>query len=137
MNKTVSFRKFATVLLATLVTLHAHADDTYVAPVEDALELAQKQYAKGQFRDAFGNFYWAAIRDDARAQEIVGLMYMLGPKVYGPGMRGNRAEADFWLGEARKRGRNVDRSVECATRGARDGRRAAQGILGCLFAQNG
>lgn len=137
MKNPAPIRKLAAILLTSLVAFHAKADDTYVAPVEDALELAQQQYAKGRYREAFGNFYWAAIRDDARAQEIVGLMYLVGRKVYGPSVRTDKSEADFWLGEAKRRGRNVERSVDCATRGAREGRRAAPGILACLTGQSG
>jgi len=92
----------------------ARADDTYVAPVEDAVELAQKQYARGRYGEAFGNFFWAAIRDDARAQEVVGLMYLLGQKVYGQAVRADRTEAQFWLAEAARRGRPSERSAQCA-----------------------
>lgn len=104
----------AAMLAACACAGPACADDTYVAPVEDALELAQKQYAGGRYGEAFGNFFWAAIRDDARAQEIVGLMYLLGHKVYGQAVRADRAEAQFWLAEAARRGRPSERSTRCA-----------------------
>ena len=111
-------RRFATLaglaLCALTAFTPARADDTYIAPVEDAFDIAQKQYAAGRFGDAFGNFYWAAIRDHARAQEIVGIMYLLGPAVYGKAVRADREEAKFWLAEAGKRGRDVARHAQCA-----------------------
>ncbi len=113
--KFIAFKQVAAAILITGAFAHcALADDTYVAPVEDAFEMAQSQYAKGRYGEAFGNFFWAAIRDHARAQEIVGLMYLLGPRVYGPTVRSDRSEAQFWLTEARKRGRQTARSSECA-----------------------
>lgn len=107
-------RSFAAMLCALAIAAPVRADDTYVAPVEEAWELAQAQYAQGRYAEAFGNFYWAAIRDHAQAQEIVGMTYLLGPRVYGPAIRADRAEAAFWLGEAGKRGREVGRHVQCA-----------------------
>lgn len=104
----------ASALGALMIALPAHADDTHVAPVEEAWAVAQEQYSQGRYGDAFGNFYWAAIRNHAQAQEIVGMMYLLGPAVYGPAIRADRAEAAFWLGEAGKRGRDVGRHMHCA-----------------------
>lgn len=122
----------AAMLAACACAGPAWADDTYVAPVEDALELAQKQYARGRYGDAFGNFFWAAIRDDARAQEIVGLMYLLGQKVYGQAVRADRAQAQFWLAEAASLGRPSARSSQCALAQADKGARAAALVMGCV-----
>ncbi len=101
-------------LCAGLSAAPACADDTYVAPVDEAWRIAQAQYDDGRFADAFGNFFWAAIRDHAQAQEIVGMMYLLGPKTYGPAVRQDLAEAEFWLAEAARRGREVARHIVCA-----------------------
>jgi hypothetical protein len=106
----------ATLLSFCVSVMPAHADDTHVASVEDAWQMAQSQYAEGRFADAFGNFYWAAIRDHAQAQEIVGMMLLLGPATYGPEVRREPREAEFWLVEAGRRGREVARHVLCMAR---------------------
>ena len=101
-------------LLASSIGLvSARADDTHVPPVEEAWRDAQVQYAEGRYRDAFGNFYWAAIRDLAQAQEIVGMMYLLGPETYGPGIRRDLGEAEFWLKAAGHGGREVAAYLGC------------------------
>ena len=102
----------------------ARADETYIAPVEDAWRDAQVQYAEGRYKDAFGNFYWAAIRDHAQAQEIVGMMYLLGPETYGPGIRRDPGEAEFWLKAAGQGGREVADYVRCTMRRAPEQRDA-------------
>ena len=67
-------------LASSLGLASARADDTYFPPVENAWRDAQVQYAAGRYGEAFGNFYLAAIRNHAQAQEIVGMMYLLGPE---------------------------------------------------------
>lgn len=122
-------------LLAAFACAYAgqvRVDDTYVAPVEDALDMAQKQYARGRYGEAFGNFYWAAIREDARAQEIVGLMYLLGQKVYGPAVRADHMQAQFWLAEAASQGRRSARSSNCALALADRRARAAPMVMACV-----
>jgi TPR repeat protein len=108
------------------------ADDTYVAPVEEALEQAQRQYARGRYGEAFGNFFWAAMREDARAQEIVGLMYLLGQKVYGQAVRADGAQARFWLAEAASLGRPSARTTQCALAQANKGARAPELVMACV-----
>ncbi len=103
-------------VVAGVAALPARADDTRVATVEEAWDVAHSQYDQGRFAEAFGNFFWAAIRDHAQAQEIVGLMYLLGPEIYGPGVRRDPQEAAFWLAEAGRRGREVARYVDCMSR---------------------
>lgn len=122
----------AALLAAYACASTAQADDTYVAPVEDAIQLAQKQYASGRYSEAFGNFFWAAIREDARSQEIVGLMYLLGQKVYGRAVRADRAQAQFWLDEAAKGGRTSARSSQCALTQADKRARAAALVMACV-----
>ncbi len=101
----------------------ARADDTYVAPVHEAWREALVQYSEGRHAEAFANFFWAAIRDHAQAQEIVGMMYLLGPEFYGPGVRRDPQEAAFWLSEAGGRGRETARYMRCLMdpAGAREG----------------
>jgi len=131
---TIHLRKpiLAALLAAYACAGAAQADDTYVAPVEDAVQLAQKQYASGRYGEAFGNFFWAAIREDARSQEIVGLMYLLGQKVYGPSVRADRAQAHIWLDEAAKGGRTPVRSSQCALAQADKRARAAALVMACV-----
>ena len=101
---------------AALVSLAPHqagaqtatlADDTHVETVGDSAARAAQLYANGQFREAFGHYYWAAIRDDARSQEMVGVMLLMGQGLYGGEVAGNRADALFWLREAASRGRDT------------------------------
>lgn len=96
----------------------ARADDTYLMPVEEAWNTAQRLYAEGRYGDAFGEFFSAAIRDHAQAQEIVGMMYLLGPAIYGPQVRHDKVEAQFWLDQASARDRPVASYVLCMIRGA-------------------
>jgi TPR repeat protein len=92
----------------------ATADDTYVASIEESWNNAQKHYAKGQFQSAFSDFYWAAIRDHPQAQQMVGLMYLLGPEAFGPGVKRDRVEADFWMHTAQIHGADVNEYLRCA-----------------------
>lgn len=82
-------------------------DDTYVETVDDSIARAEGAYAAGQFGEAYQFFYWAAIRNHARAQEMVGVMLLLGSDTYGPQVAANRGEAAFWLQQAASRGRDT------------------------------
>jgi hypothetical protein len=88
-------------------------DDTYVASVEEAWHNGQAHFAAGRFREAFDDYFWAAIRDHPEAQERVGIMYLLGQEMFGPAVRRDRDEAVFWLKQAAYRGRDVDRDLTC------------------------
>ncbi len=106
------------VLAAFVCCIHsAHAgplrDDTYVASVEEAWGNGQVHFAAGRFREAFNDYYWAAIRDHPEAQERVGIMYLLGSEMFGTAVARNRDEAAFWLKQAALRGRDVDRDLTC------------------------
>lgn len=116
MKKLLLRFSFTTIVGALSVGEPAHADDTRVATVDEAMRLAHAQYDEGRYANAFGNFFWAAIRDHAQAQEIVGMMYLLGPDTYGPGVRRDPDEAAFWLAEAGQRGREVARYLDCMSR---------------------
>lgn len=83
------------------------ADDTFVETVGDSIARADEAYAQGKFAEAYQYYYWAAIRDHARAQEIVGLMRLYGPELFGREITRDRVEAAFWLREAARRGREV------------------------------
>jgi hypothetical protein len=92
----------------------AVADDTYVASVEESLANARKHYARGNFRAAFNDFYWAAIRDQPQAQQMVGLMYLLGPEAFGTDVKRDRDEATFWMTQAQSHGIDVNEHLRCA-----------------------
>ena len=96
----------------------ARADDTHVMPVPEAWDIAQRLYAEGRYGEAFGEFFSAAIRDHAQAQEIVGMMVLLGPDIYGPQVRHDKVEAQFWLDLASAHGRPVAAYVLCMMRRA-------------------
>jgi TPR repeat protein len=85
----------------------ALADDTFVETVGDSLARAEEAYAAGRFRDAYDFYYWAAIRDNARAQEMVGLMLLPGTGLYSTAVTTNRDDALFWLRQAASRGRDT------------------------------
>jgi TPR repeat protein len=85
----------------------AATDDTFVETVRDSIARADAAYALGKFREAYEYYYWAAIRDHARAQEIIGLMRLYGPELFGAEVARDRVEAAFWLREAARRGREV------------------------------
>jgi hypothetical protein len=106
-------------LLAAALLCGSHlslavADDTYVASVEESLANARKHYARGDFRAAFNNFYWAAIRDQPQAQQMVGLMYLLGPEAFGTNVKRDRDEAAFWMNQAQEHGIDVNEHLRCA-----------------------
>lgn len=81
------------------------ADDTFVETVGDSVVRAEAAYAVGRFDEAYQYFYWAAIRDHAFAQEMVGMMLLLGRDTFGPGVAADREGAAFWLAQAASRGR--------------------------------
>ena len=85
----------ALALALTLASANAMVDDTHVDTVEDAWSNAQAKFAAGKYRQAFTNYFWAAIRDHSQAQEMVGIMYSLGPKLFGTDVVRDRKEADF------------------------------------------
>jgi TPR repeat protein len=133
-------RSTAILVLAAALLLQtgpARADDTYVSSVEEAWANAVHDYARRDYRAAFGNFFWAAIRDHAQAQEMVGLMYLLGPQAFGTGVRMNRGEAAFWFDQARTHGSDVARHLHCvlARTAGTASRPAAERALACIAAQ--
>ena len=89
-------------------------DDTYVETVEDSIAKADAAFAQGRFGEAYGYYHWAAIRDDARSQEIAGLMLLMGESMFGKEVHQDREAAAFWLHEAGRRGRAVARQFDLA-----------------------
>lgn len=103
----------STTTLVFLAPAHAgaqtatQADDTFIETVSDSFARAEEAYAAGRFREAYGFYFWAAIRDNARAQEMVGLMLLPGTGLYGDAAPADRDDALFWLRQAASRGRDT------------------------------
>ncbi|MBL8380237.1 MAG: hypothetical protein JNM79_20375 [Burkholderiales bacterium] len=103
-------RKFTPALLviaAALAAPNSRADETWLPPIEESVLRAEQHYAHGAYSNAYADFFAAAIRGHARSQEIIGMMLLLGPEVYGPAIQRDRERALLWLGEAAGRGREV------------------------------
>jgi TPR repeat protein len=77
--------------------------------MEDAMRL----YEKGSYVLAVDRFNAAAVAGNARAQEILGVMYALGGEVY-PGVPKDAHKALYWFDMAARNGRGVSRYVACA-----------------------
>ena len=89
-------------------------DDTHVGTVAESWEAGMTQYARGNYWQAYGHLFAAAMRDHAEAQEVIGLMRLYGPELYGQEIARDRDEATFWLGEAARQGREAALHVHCA-----------------------
>ncbi len=89
-------------------------DDTYIETVEDCMAKAESAYAAGRFSEAYGFYYWAALRDHPLAQEMVGIMLLLGHETFGAQIAANRNEAAFWLKQAAANGRGTSRKLSAA-----------------------
>lgn len=116
-------RLFAAALVVALsaFTLPANAaepvaawDDTSVGTVEEDWDAGQEAYRAGDFARAWQHLFAAAIRDHAQAQEMLGMMRLYGPALYGPPIAADRDEAVFWLGEAARQGREPALHMHCA-----------------------
>lgn len=83
------------------------------ALAETIFEEAMQDYERGSYVAAHLKFRSAAERGDARAQEIVGLMYAFGPQLY-PGIPQELHTAALWLDRAARAGRPVARYAYCA-----------------------
>jgi len=77
------------------------------------LEEAMQYYDRGDYVHAAQRFHAAAVTGDARAQEVLGLMYALGGEVY-PGVPHDPRAAARWFDVAARNGRHVSRYVACA-----------------------
>jgi TPR repeat protein len=87
-----------------------------VAAVHDepaAVERAREAYDRGDYMNAHNALLSAALRGNAEAQELLGVMYALGDSVY-PGVFGNSQAASIWLNRAALNGRPTARYLKCA-----------------------
>jgi TPR repeat protein len=76
------------------------------ATVRADLDAGFASYAAGKYADALAAFEAAAERDNAVAQEILGMMYMQGEKLY-PDVRADPEKAIAWLRRAAANGSEV------------------------------
>lgn len=81
----------------------------------DAAELddALSAYERGKYQQAGALLHSAASSGDPRAQELLGMMYAFGPRLYS-GMAMDLRAAAHWLDLAARNGRPVARFTYCA-----------------------
>lgn len=94
----------------------AFADAVDATSPEGIFDHAQNLYAEGRYSDAFKDFLRAAVLEHPQAQEMVGMMSLLGSRFYGTQVAYDKDAAQFWLGEAGKRGRPAADYVACLIR---------------------
>ncbi|MFN0160583.1 MAG: hypothetical protein ACKVQQ_05085 [Burkholderiales bacterium] len=102
------------ILAAALAASVSRADDTWLPPVSESVARADDLYGGGAYAQAYAEYFAAAIRGHARAQEVIGMMLLLGPEMYGPDIERNRESALRWLEEAARAGRDVSWHVALA-----------------------
>ena len=98
----------AALMVAAILCPSAHA-------AEAAFDTGQVAYAQGDFRRAETHFRTAARGGDARAQEILGFMYILGSELF-PGVSRDRPASQQWFGHAARNGRPVAIYMACVLR---------------------
>jgi TPR repeat protein len=76
-------------------------------------EEAMLAYQQGHYAITRAKLIPIAEKGDARAQEILGLMYALGPRVF-PGVPRHMRSAALWLDRAARNGRPTARYMYCA-----------------------
>jgi TPR repeat protein len=105
------------VLFLTLGVLGAWApsagEAVAVRDEPSAMERAREAYDRGDYMNAHNALLSAALRGNAEAQELLGVMYALGQSVY-PGVFGNSQAASIWLSRAALNGRPTARYLKCA-----------------------
>ena len=77
----------------------AFADAVDATSPEGIFDHAQNLYAEGRYSDAFKDFLRAAVLEHPQAQEMVGMMSLLGSRFYGTQVAYDKDAAQFWLGE--------------------------------------
>lgn len=82
-------------------------------PLDDGLA----SFRRGAYREALMELGATAERGDARAQEILGFMYLHGPSLYGAAVPQDRDRAMHWFGRAARAGREVSQHMMCVLTG--------------------
>jgi TPR repeat protein len=95
----------AAVVLFSLVTMQS----------VDAADIdnARVAYSKGEYAVAHDRLLAAARKGDADAQELLGMMHMVGPEVF-PGVPQDLTQSAVLLQRAARSGRPVARAMYCA-----------------------
>lgn len=83
----------------------------------EAFDQGIEAYEDAKYSQAISHFRVAADAGDARAQEILGFVYLLGPTAYGAAIPGDREQAIHWFGRAAQGGREIARHVLCVIPG--------------------
>ncbi len=83
------------------------------AGANDDFEAARRAYERGDYPRAQTRLQAAAIRGDARAQELLGFMHAFGPQLF-PGVNRNDEVAARWFDRAARSGRPAARYMFCA-----------------------
>ncbi len=96
----------STVIVQALATIGA-------AQAASPFDRAMDHYETGRYPQALIGLHEAAREGDARAQEVLGFMYLLGPSVY-PGVPRDLRAATHWFDRAAGHGRDGSGFVLCA-----------------------
>lgn len=87
------------------------------ALASEPFERGIKAYDDSEYQDAMTQFRLAADGGNARAQEILGFMYLHGPNLYGAALPHDRDQAIYWFGFAARGGREVAEHMLCVLTG--------------------
>ena len=87
------------------------------ARADDPFERGNQAYRESKYADALAHFQVAADGGNARAQEILGFMYLYGPSSYAVGVPRDREQAIYWFGRAAREGREVAQRMHCVLTG--------------------
>jgi TPR repeat protein len=79
----------------------------------DELDKARLAYAKGDYALAHDQLLAASRKGDGEAQELLGMMHMVGPQVF-PGVPQDLTQAAVLLERASRKGRPAARAMYCA-----------------------
>jgi len=75
-----------------------------VLHAEQRFQLALEAQAARDYAAMLGELRQAAAEGHAEAQEMLGMVLLTGPTLYGPGIRANRCEARSWMLRAASQG---------------------------------
>lgn len=87
---------------------------TWGAGTADA---ALEAYENGHYAEALKRFETAARGGDARAQEVLGFMYLNGKALYGDAIPWDRERAVYWFRKAAQQQREVAQHMLCVLTG--------------------
>jgi TPR repeat protein len=83
------------------------------AAYADELDRAQLAYGNGHYAIAHDELLSASRKGDAQAQELLGIMYLVGPPVF-PGVPQDLTQAAVLLDRAARNGRPTAKVMHCA-----------------------